>query len=124
MSKTILIVDDSKFTRNLMRIPLEKMGHTVVTVGDPHDAVSYVVENKPDLVISDLKMPELMDGLGFLRMVAVEQADLPVIVYTADPNARSLVGEVGLRHIEFLSKPAAPDRLRDTVNGLLGEPQA
>lgn len=119
MSKSILIVDDSKFTRNLMRLPLEKMGHTIVTVGDPHDAVSMIATQEPDLIISDLKMPELMDGLGFLRMVAVDNQHIPVIVYTSDPRAKELVGDIGLNRIAFLSKPAAPDKLKETVNHLL-----
>ncbi len=119
MSEKILIVDDSKFTRNLLRISLEKLGFWVDEAGSPAEALKLVRQKRPDLVISDLKMPDLMDGLGFLRVLALEVADLPVMIYTSDAEAPKLVGEVGIQRLAFLNKPAAPDRLRELIAQLI-----
>lgn len=120
MSEKILIVDDSKFTRNMLRMSLEKLGFWVDEAGSPAEALKLVRQKRPDLVISDLKMPDLMDGLGFLRVLALEVADLPVMIYTSDAEAPKLVGDVGIQHLGFLTKPAAPDRLREKIAQLVG----
>lgn len=119
MSKKILIVDDSKFTRNLLKISLERLGYWVEEVGNPSEAVELVKQKEPDMVISDLKMPELMDGLGFLRVLALEAKHIPVLVYTSDARAREDVGDVGLDYLDFLIKPASPDKLKDTIASIV-----
>lgn len=119
MSEKLLIVDDSKFTRNLLRMSLEKLGYWVEEVASPTEALRLVRQKQPDLVISDLKMPDLMDGLGFLRVLALEVPELPVMIYTSDAEAPKLVGEIGIRRLDFLTKPAAPERLREKIGQLL-----
>ncbi len=120
MPHKILIVDDSKFTRNMIRAPLVKVGYEVVDFENPHAALDAIGKEQPDLIISDLKMPSLMDGLGFLKMLGLQSAQLPVIVYTSDPNPEASVGDTGLQHISFIKKPVSPVELRRKVKELLG----
>ncbi len=106
-----MIVDDSKFSRTLMQVPMVRLGFTVVPASDPREALDILESYTPDLIISDLKMPTLMDGLGFLRQLGLEKPDIPVLVYTADPDPANTVGETGLKKIRFLQKPITPDAL-------------
>ncbi len=119
MSEKLLIVDDSKFTRNLLRLSLEKLGYWVEEGASPAEALKLVRQKQPDLVISDLKMPDLMDGLGFLRVLALEAPNLPVMIYTSDAEAPKLVGDIGIQRLDYLNKPAAPERLREKISQLL-----
>lgn len=121
MSKHILIVDDSKFTRKMVALPLEREGFRVTTKESPSEAVGIVQNDRPDLVITDLKMPTLMEGLGFLKLLGLEQADLPVFVYSADPDPRATVGETGLATIRFIKKPVAPEVLRQEIDLVLAQ---
>jgi len=120
MSAKILIVDDSKFARNMLRAPLEKAGYEVILAAAPTEAMSAALLQRPDLVISDLKMPTLRDGLDFLRMMLKEGLAMPVMIYTADSNAKKEVGALGFKKIDYLSKPTAPDVLKSKVARLLG----
>ena len=119
MSKKIVIVDDSKFTRTILKMPLIKEGYEVISVGDPHEALSRIKAEKPDLIISDLKMPTLIDGLGFLKLLGLEAKTIPVMVYTSEPNAKEVVGNPGLDCIAFLSKPVSPENLKKKVADLI-----
>jgi len=119
MSRKILIVDDSKFTRRMVETPLQRDGFTVATAGSPDEAIIAFRNDRPDLVITDLKMPTLIDGLGFLEMLGAEDRDIPVLVYTADPDPASTVGQTGLRQIRYIQKPVAPELLRQEIDQLL-----
>ena len=114
MRRKILIIDDSKFARKLLQAPLERMGYEVDTVEGPHQALKKL--NDPnhhfDVIISDLKMPTLMDGLGFLKLLSLSHSDFPLIVYSSDPHAEELVGDMGFKSIVFLKKPIHPSTLQ------------
>ena len=120
MKRKIMVVDDSKFTRTMVGMPLGKAGYDVRSVGDPHEAIGMLSDERPDLIISDLKMPTLMDGLGFLQMVALETKDLPVLVYTADPGAKEAIADIGLDRVDLMVKPVAPHDLIAKIQELLG----
>ncbi len=117
----ILIVDDSKFTRNLLAASLSKMAYLVTSADGPHEAMTKIGENRPDLIITDLKMPSLMDGLGFLKMLSLEVREIPVFVYTADPNAAKSVGDSGLDSVRYIQKPVAPHLLQNQIEAVLGK---
>jgi two-component system alkaline phosphatase synthesis response regulator PhoP/two-component system response regulator VicR len=66
MSKTILAVDDEKHIVRLVQINLQKEGYDVVTASNGREALDKVNEQRPDLIIMDVMMPEL-DGFGALK---------------------------------------------------------
>ena len=111
MSKKVLIVDDSKFSRTLLRVPLVRLGFSVTMTAGPREAMASLSTDKPDLIITDLKMPSLMDGLGFLRQLGLEMPAIPVLVYSADPDPANTVGPTGIHKIRFIQKPIKPDAL-------------
>ena len=81
MAKTILAVDDKENVRTLLREYLTEEGYRVVTADNGQNALYVARQEKPDLVLLDLMMPE-MDGISFIRAFRKE-SDAPIIVLTA-----------------------------------------
>jgi len=81
--KTVLVVDDLKAQLNLISGYLEQEGFSVVTAENGNDALAIAIAESPDLVITDLVMPE-MSGLEFCRKLKKDPAtaEIPVIACT------------------------------------------
>ena len=116
----ILVVDDSLLSRkNLMR-HLSEAGYEIVTANDGQEGVEKIKSESPDLVISDLLMPNL-DGFGLLEAVKSQGLGVPVLVVSADiqETSREKVMFLGAKGI--LSKPPQKDDLLKVVEELLIE---
>lgn len=81
--RRVLVVDDAAAIRELERTILEKAGYDVVTAADGREALLRIADRTPDLVLTDIEMPEL-DGLGLIDAIRSTPriASLPVIVVT------------------------------------------
>jgi len=77
--KKILIVDDEEVIRMLYAEELEEEGYKVITAGSGHGLVAMIRNEKPDLVILDIKMAE-HDGLDLLQYIRREFCNIPVIL--------------------------------------------
>ncbi len=110
MSK-VLLVDDSMFTRSMLKKLVKEMGHEVVEAANGREGLDAITRDEPDIVITDLLMPE-MDGIGLLEAVKKKNIDIPVIVLSA--NVQDTVREqcIGLGAVEFFNKPPNKDKLR------------
>ena len=77
----INIIEDEEFIANIMRVNLEEAGHKVILSSDGDIAYKNIKNNKPDLILLDIIMPN-MDGFDFLKKVKsnVELKDIPIIV--------------------------------------------
>src|SRR5512137_678366 len=95
MIRTILVVDDDRRLRDLVKAYLEQEDFRIVTAGDGQDALHVACQEHPDLVILDLMMP-VMDGYAFMRAHGKER-DTPVILLTAkvDESDKVLGLELG-----------------------------
>ncbi len=80
--KTILVVDDDKSLRRLYKAELEAEGYRVLLAETGKQAIDKVNESVPDLVIMDIRMPE-MDGLESMARILHDQRGVPVILNTA-----------------------------------------
>jgi DNA-binding response OmpR family regulator len=78
----ILIVDDNEDFRILCRYELEDAGYEVVMAGTAARAMESFRKEKPDLVILDIKLPD-MDGIELLGRIKEMKSDVPVIMHTA-----------------------------------------
>jgi DNA-binding response OmpR family regulator len=78
----ILIVDDNEDFRTLCRYELEDAGYEIVTAGTAAGAMESIREEKPDLVVLDIKLPD-MDGLELLGRIKRMKDPVPVIMHTA-----------------------------------------
>lgn len=77
----ILIVDDDKQIRSMLKQMLEREGHQVNTACDGVQALSAMLQKIPDLVITDLIMPE-KEGLELIRELRRYYPDLKIVVIT------------------------------------------
>jgi len=119
----ILVLDDRALNREFLATLLGYYGHTLDEAADGVEGLARVGERKPDLVITDLLMPN-MDGEEFVRRLHADPAtkDLPVIIYTATyrvREAREIADRVGVRRV--LAKPSEPKDIVAAVAEALGE---
>ncbi|MDT9680641.1 response regulator [Streptomyces sp. TRM76323] len=122
VSGRVLVVDDNRVIRQLIRVNLELEGFEVVTAADGAECLEVVHRFQPDLVTLDVVMPRL-DGL---RTAALLRADartrhLPVAIISACDEGEVASGlEAGVD--AFLAKPFEPADLVQLVRGLLLPP--
>src|SRR5687768_4029654 len=117
MSKTTLMVDDQRNIRTLFEMYLSQEGYSVVTAANGREALFLARQEKPDLIILDLMMPE-MNGFEFLR-AHLKERNTPVIMLTAkvEENDRVLGLEMGAD--DYVSKPFSPRELAARVRAVL-----
>ena len=105
MSKTrILVVDDEASARSGLEKLLNQAGYEVTTAADGAIALDLAAEHAPDLVLTDLNMPNL-DGMSLLSKLRAQDASLPVIVTTAFGNVDEAVEAMRKGAADFITKP-------------------
>ena len=105
MSKTrILIVDDEATARGGLEKLLVQAGYDVRTAADGVLALAAAAEHVPDVVVTDLRMPN-MDGFELLAKLRAQDPSLPVIVATAFGNVDSAVDAMRKGAADFITKP-------------------
>jgi two-component system response regulator FlrC len=108
----ILVADDEDGLRTYVAEALTDDGHTVAQAADGAEAARMLSSETFDLLITDLKMPQL-DGMSLLRQVHAEQPELEVIVLTAHGSVDSAVEAMKLGAFDYLEKPiGGPRELR------------
>jgi two-component system, chemotaxis family, chemotaxis protein CheY len=116
---TILVIDDEPALRSVLCTMLEVFGFSVVEAGSATFALTLLEEIKPDLVLTDIMMPD-MDGLTLIRKLKAEPAwsEIPALVISAkttadDRMAAELAGASG-----FLAKPFSAADLKAALRRL------
>jgi len=117
VSKKILVVDDKRELRTLLKSYLTQEGFEIATAADGREALFVAREQKPDLIILDLMMPE-MGGYDFLRAYQRE-ADTPVIILTAKLEENDKVLGLELGADDYVTKPFSPRELTARVRAVL-----
>lgn len=124
--ETILVVDDSRITRNLIRGGLAKQGFAVETAGDGNEALAKLREMPvpPSVILSDFEMPG-MSGFELAMALRRDPASrgIPLIVMSArdDTRHRKLMRTAGA--VGFIAKPFDPDKMAALVERVLAEQQ-
>lgn len=112
----ILIVDDSRTSRKILRVILEKAGHEIVgEAKDGQEGYDKYVELNPDITTMDITMP-VMDGIESLRLIRDNYPDANVIMITAAGQKTKLVEAIKYGAVDFISKPFDDAVLLDTIN--------
>jgi two-component system response regulator HydG len=106
----VLVVDDEASARSGLEKLLRQSGYIVDTAKDGKEALALVAENSPEVVLTDLKMPE-MDGMTLLAKLRESDRDLPVIVATAFGDVTSAVAAMRAGASDYLTKPIDIDAL-------------
>jgi len=110
---TILVVEDEPNVRKLVAVNLIKRGHQVLEAENGQQALDHLHQQKPALVILDIKLPDLSgwDILDQLTRVPGLPADFPVLVITASPIDQKVVLKQYPCVVDILMKPFNTDRL-------------
>jgi len=115
---SILVVDDKDSVRKMLSETLTAAGHEVEVAKNGHTAVEKARHGRFDLVLTDLKMPE-MDGLEVLASVRETNPETAVIVMTAYGTIEDAVKAMKCGAYDFLTKPFDPDRLSMLIDRAL-----
>jgi two-component system response regulator VanR len=116
----VLIVDDDEVIRSLLRLTLPDEGHDLVEAEDGDQALQIIAARQPSLVLLDWRMPGT-SGEGVLTALKQTYPDLPVIVLTAEPEAKVRTLAESLGADVFVAKPFSPLQLLGSVERLLPE---
>jgi len=108
---TILIIDDEPNIRLVFRTALESAGYLVAEAADGERGLMRLQEFPADLIILDLRMPNV-DGLDVLRLLRDAGDATPAVMVTAHGSIPDAVEAMRLGAIDFLSKPLTPEALR------------
>ena len=117
---TILIVDDSPTEMFILKKAVEESGHSVITAGNGQEGVERALQDRPDLILMDVVMPE-MNGFQATRKISKnpDTATIPVILVTTKDQRTDR--EWGMRQgaTDYLVKPVDLKELVSKVNSHL-----
>ncbi|NLI32979.1 MAG: response regulator [Deltaproteobacteria bacterium] len=125
MSYNIMIVDDSRSMRKVIRKVLDLSGFQIgeyVEAGNGQEALDLLENHWIDVVLSDIHMP-VMDGFGFIRALRDNQSwsDLPVVFITTESNEDRLQEAMELGARGYIRKPFQPEEIRSLLCQIMGE---
>jgi CheY-like chemotaxis protein len=124
-SPTILLVEDYQETRTMLRTWLERRGYRLVEAGDGQEAVDLAPLAHPDLILMDLRLPEL-NGIAATRRLR-QHADLknvPVVVLSALDPAMFREAALSVGCVEYHTTPIDLDKLEELLFRLLSDKSA
>lgn len=114
MAYTVLIADDEREIRNLLRLYLEKDGYQVLEAGDGIQAAKLIAKEEIDLVLLDIMMPG-MDGYQVLRKIR-ENSNIPVMILSAKNQDVDKILGLDLGADDYLAKPFNPLEAMARIN--------
>lgn len=116
----LLICDDSRTIRVLLRTALAELGHTdIVEASDGNLALEEIGKHTFDAVLLDLHMPQ-MDGLAVLRELKAKPATakLPVVIISSDADMRNVEQARQLGALGYIRKPFRPDGIAKALEAV------
>lgn len=114
----ILVVDDDFALADVVAFTLRRAGFTVMTAHDGQKALDDWQEQKPNLLILDLKMPRL-DGLAVCRHIRAQQSSTPIIILSVQGEDDDVVNALELGADDYITKPFSPRQLVARVKTVL-----
>lgn len=122
MSKTILIVDDNELVRKSLAAALISNEIAVQTADNGKDGLQAALDNHPDLIVTDVHMPE-MDGLAMIDMIRGDEwgKKVPILIMTVDEEAESINKALAAGVTVYISKNVSdPASIVDQIRTALG----
>ena len=116
----ILVVDDEPDIVKTVSMRLKSSGYEVVTAKDGVQAVEVAMKEQPDLIVLDIRMPE-MDGHGVAARLrdSIDTAFIPIIFLTASTTESDYQTAVGEGASKYVTKPFEPEELVAAIKQLL-----
>jgi DNA-binding response OmpR family regulator len=124
MAATVLLVEDERKLRELVRSYLERAGFTVLSTGSGAEAITLAAAAAPDLVVLDLGLPDV-PGETVARELRVT-GSIPILMLTARSSEEDRIGGLELGADDYVTKPFSPRELVLRVQAILrrGGPSA
>src|SRR5574338_1131245 len=113
----ILIIDDEDSILQSLKLYLTTLGYEVTAASNAAEGMQVVYHNNPDLVITDLKMPET-DGLGVREKVR-ETGNIPCIIMTAYDDIDSTIKAMQLGAYDYIEKPIDTPKFKELIRRAL-----
>ncbi len=121
MTLTVLTVDDSRTMRDMLRLALTDAGCIVLQAEDGLHGLQVLAENEPDVIITDINMPNL-DGFGFIERVRsgdhLPRTPILVLTTESDQEKKNRARQAGATG--WIVKPFDPTKLVDAVQRVAG----
>lgn len=114
IARTILVVDDEPYVLDAISSLLTELGYRVISSPRAKDAVEKLGQSRIDLVLSDIKMPEV-SGMELLEKIHRLDPDLPVILMTAYAEMEVAIEALKRGAFDFILKPFQLDQVRHAV---------
>jgi DNA-binding NtrC family response regulator len=115
----VLLVDDDDAVRSTLARLVSRHGHVVLHASSATAGVTALRENKPDLIITDMEMP---DGTGFEVLEAALRATIPVVILTGHASVSMAVDAMRRGAANFLSKPFNSETVGQILEEAFGPP--
>lgn len=116
----ILIAEDERDIRDLITFTLKFAGHDVVAAANGEEALNLALQNIPDLILMDVRMPRMT---GYEACKRMKQEDtikhIPVVFLSAKGQDSEVHQGLDAGAVEYILKPFSPDQLTDRVRTLL-----
>ena len=117
MAATVLLVEDERKLRDLVRSYLERAGFTVLSTGSGAEALSLAASASPDLVVLDLGLPDI-PGETVARELRAE-GSVPMLMLTAKSSEEDRIRGLELGADDYVTKPFSPRELVLRVQAIL-----
>jgi len=121
-NKKVLVVDDEAHIRRVIEFKLKKGGYHVITAKNGKEGLNLIKTQKPDVVISDIMMPEI-DGLALCKeanSLKKEQSFLTIIMTCRiSPDDESWTDD--MQDTLFIEKPFSPAKLLECIDQYFGD---
>lgn len=120
MSYKILAIDDEDELTQMVKSRLEASHYEVITASDGVEGMVKARDEKPDLIILDVVMPNL-DGYTFIRELKQDREikSIPIIVLTSRDHLQDLLALEGIDHDHYLLKPFEGEVLLEKISKIL-----
>lgn len=118
--KKILIVDDESAIREMIAVALEMAGYECLEADNARDAYTYIVDQRPDMILLDWMLPET-SGIELARRLKREEstADIPIIMITAKTEEDNKVQGLEVGADDYITKPFSPRELVARLKAVL-----
>lgn len=114
----VLVVDDSRIFRKILRTVLEESGHEIIgEAGNGAEALELLEEIQPDLITLDITLP-VMDGIEALKQIKVKYPDPKVVMVSAAGQKSKIMEALKAGADDFLQKPFEPEGITQVIEKL------
>ena len=117
LSPTILIADDDRSTRSLLRLILKKDGYRAIEVENGEECLAAWQEHQPDMILLDAMMP-VMDGFSCCQQIN-EKSKIPILMITGLNDKESVDRAFAVGATDYITKPIHPPVLRQRLARML-----